>query len=319
MGRVTHADTQRMMTWLLANRKEPYFTVTVQSASAPFNYSFTPYITAGESFWVDWGDGNEDTYTTASTAEKSHEYGSPGIKTIRMLGSVGINRVRIAPVDAGRAALVIGSNGNLDKLGTITNTTDMFRNCPNLVMTELTGGITSIGQYTFYNCANLALTSLPVDVISIDYRAFRGCTNITLTSLPEGVTDIGDTAFADCPNLALTSLPAGITSISYGVFYGCRSLALTALPTNVTSIGGNAFQGCTKLALTSLPEGVTDIGTNAFNSCIGLTNLIFLGTPTSIGYNAFNSSGVNLYVPWSSGAVANAPWGAASVTYDYTP
>jgi hypothetical protein len=28
---------------------------------------------------------------------------------------------------------------------------------------------------------------------------------------------------------------------------------------------------------------------------------------------------VNLYVPWSSGAVAGAPWGAATVTYDYTP
>ena len=72
-----NADTC-MMTWLLANRKEPYFTVTVQSASAPFNYSFTPYITSGQSFWVDWGDGSEETFTTASTAEKSHEYSSSG-------------------------------------------------------------------------------------------------------------------------------------------------------------------------------------------------------------------------------------------------
>ena len=87
MGRVTHADTQRMMTWLLANRKEPYFTVTVQSASAPFNYSFTPYITSGTIILGGLGgDGSEETFIlTASTAEKSHEYSTPGTKTIRML------------------------------------------------------------------------------------------------------------------------------------------------------------------------------------------------------------------------------------------
>jgi hypothetical protein len=342
MGRVTHADTQRMMTWLLANRKEPYFTVTVQSASAPFNYSFTPYITAGESFWVDWGDGNEETYATASTAEKSHEYSSSGTYTVRMLGSVGINRVRIAPVNAGQAALVIGSNGNLDKLGTITSTTEMFRACPNLVMTELTGGITSIDYTAFYGCTNLALTSLPEGVTSIGNYAFQSCINLALTSLPEGVTSIGIYAFRDCTNLALTSLPAnvtsmgndafrgctnltltslpeGVTSIDVRTFYGCTNLALTSLPANVTSIGSAAFQGCTNLALTSLPEGLTSIGQNAFRGCTGLTNLIFLGTPTSIASNAFIVSGVNLYVPWSSGEVPDAPWGAASVTYDYTP
>ena len=158
MGRVTHADTQRMMTWLLANRKEPYFTVTVQSASAPFSYSFTPYITSGQSFWVDWGDGSEETFASVSSSEKTHEYSSSGTYTVRMLGSAGINRVRIAPVNAGQASLVVGSNGNLDKLGTITVTNDMFRGCPNLVMTELTGGITSIGNDAFFNCTNLALT-----------------------------------------------------------------------------------------------------------------------------------------------------------------
>jgi len=250
-----------------------YFTVTVQSSTAPFNYSFTPYITAGESFSVDWGDGSGETFTTASTAEKTHEYSGSGTYTIRMLGSAGINQVIISPMDPGRKALVIGSNGNLDKLGTITDTTNMFRLCPNLAMTKLTGGITSI-----------------------DNEAFYGCTNVTLTSLPEGVTDIGENAFTSCIDLALTSLPEG-----------------------VTNIGLNAFLDCPNLALTSLPEGVTNIGINAFYGCKGLTDLIFLGTPTSIGSDAFTLSGANLYVPWSSGAVAGAPWGAASVTYDYTP
>ncbi len=87
---------------------------------------------------------------------------------------------------------------------------------------------------------------------------------------------------------------------------------------NVTRINGYAFRNCTSLALTSLPEGVTSIGKSAFEGCEGLTTLIFLGTPTSIGINAFSASDANLFVPWSLGAVAGAPWGAASVTYDYT-
>ena len=319
MGRVTHADTQRMMTWLLANRKEPYFTVAVQSASAPFNYSFTPYITSGQSFWVDWGDGNEETFTTVGSSEKTHEYASSGTYTVRMLGSVGINRVRISPTNAEQAALVIGSNGNLDRLGTITNTTEMFRACPNLAMTELTGGITSIGAFAFSGCTNLALTSLPANVTSIGNYAFYSCTNLALTSLPANVTSIGTNAFHSCTNLALTSLPEGVTSIGGETFRDCTNLALTSLPANVTSISYNAFSGCTKLALTSLPANVTSIGNNAFYSCKGLTNLIFLGTPTSVASSAFVASGVNLYVPWSSGAVADAPWGAASVTYEYTP
>ena len=273
MGRVTHYDTVQMMTWLLANREAPYFTVEVTSASAPFTYSFTPYITSGQSFWVDWGDGSEETFTTIGSSEKTHEYSSSGTYTVRMLGSVGINRVRISPTDGGQRALVIDSNGNLDRLGTITVTDGMFVACQNLAMTELAGGITSIGT-----------------------NAFSGCTN-----------------------LALTSLPANVTSIGTNAFHSCTKLALTSLPANVTGIGLNAFYGCTNLALTSLPANVTSISDYAFRSCIGLTNLIFLGTPTSIASNAFSAADVNLYVPWSSGAVADAPWGAASVTYDYTP
>ena len=316
MSRVTHYDTQRMMAWLLS--KEPYFTVEVTSATAPFTYSFTPYITSGQSFWVDWGDGSEETFASASSSAKTHEYSSSGTYTVRMRGSVGINRVRIAPVDAGQAALVVGSNGNLDKLGTITVTNVMFRACPNLVMTELTGGITSIGDRAFYGCTNLALTSLPEGITSIGVAAFQS-TNLALTSLPEGVTSIGSSAFYNCTNITLASLPEGVTSIGINVFYGCTELALTSLPEGVASIGNYAFYDCTKLALTSLPANVTSIGNVAFCACKGLTNLIFLGTPTYIATNAFSASGANLFVPWSSGAVAGAPWGAASVTYDYTP
>jgi hypothetical protein len=153
--------------------------------------------------------------------------------------------------------------------------------------------------------------------------AFYGCTNLALTSLPYGVTSISNFTFYGCTSLALTSLPSGITSIGSYAFYQCTSLALTSLPSGITSINTYTFRNCSRLALTSLPSGITSIGTYAFYSCTSLTTLTFQGTPTSIPTNSFQSC-TNLTiinVPWSSGAVANAPWGAtnATINYNYTP
>ena len=112
-----------------------------------------------------------------------------------------------------------------------------------------------------------------------------------------------------------------ITAIRFGEFAGCTNLALTSLPAGVTSIGASAFQGCTNLALTSLPAGLTSIGEYAFGGCTSLTSITFKGTPTTINSAAFNgcTNLTEIKVPWSEGAVANAPWGAtnATITYNY--
>ena len=70
-----------------------------------------------------------------------------------------------------------------------------------------------------------------------------------------------------------------------------------------------------------LPDSLTLIGNYAFYACTSLTDVTFQGTPTSISASAFqyciNLTAIN--VPWSSGAVAGAPWGAtnATITYNY--
>lgn len=89
-----------------------------------------------------------------------------------------------------------------------------------------------------------------------------------------------------------------------------------------TSIRNSVFRNCIKLALTSLPEGITSISSYAFHNCTKLTELTFEGTPALIHQTAFSGC-TNLTVinvPWSEGAVANAPWGAvnATINYDYT-
>ena len=156
----------------------------------------------------------------------------------------------------------------------------------------------------------------------IRYNAFSNCTNLALTSLPEGLKSIGDSAFKKCTNLALTSLPESLKSIGIETFAGCANLALTSLPEGLTSIGNAAFSGCTNLALTSLPESLTSIGNNAFQNCTSLTSITFKGTPTTINSSAFSgcTNLTDIKVPWSEGAVKNAPWGAtnATITYNYT-
>ena len=89
-----------------------------------------------------------------------------------------------------------------------------------------------------------------------------------------------------------------------------------------TIIRNNAFYNCTKLALTSLPSSLTSIGNNAFYNCLGLDSLTFEGKPKSISKSAFKECTklTTINVPWASGAVANAPWGAinATINYNYT-
>ena len=168
----------------------------------------------------------------------------------------------------------------------------------NLIDVNLVG-YTAIRHYAFYNCKNLALTSLPSEITSIGAGAFYNCYDLTLISLPSGITSIGTYTFFNCYNLALTSLPSGITSIGTYAFYTCSSLALT-----------------------SLPSGLTNIASYAFRDCTGLTSITFHGKPSVIDGSAFvgctNLKTIN--VPWASGEVANAPWGAtnATINYNYT-
>ena len=114
----------------------------------------------------------------------------------------------------------------------------------------------------------------------------------------------------------------GYTAIRAHAFYSCENLALTSLPSGITTIGNYAFRDCTSLALTSFPSGITRIGNNAFQKCTGLTSITFQGKPRTISSSAFSSC-TNLKtinVPWASGEVKSAPWGAtkAKINYNYT-
>lgn len=110
-----------------------------------------------------------------------------------------------------------------------------------------------------------------------------------------------------------------VSAIKKYAFYNCNYLMLSKLPTGITSIGDFAFYNCSKLTITEIPAGVTSIGEYAFYNCTGLTTITFKGTPTSLNSYAFSRcTGIKtINVPWASGAVSGAPWGATNATINY--
>jgi hypothetical protein len=191
-----------------------------------------------------------------------------------------------------------------------------------LTSVDMPDNVIAIGDNGFYRCPKLSLTSLPSGITSIGDFAFLNCYQLSLTALPSGITSIGQYAFNNCPRLALTTLPSGITSLPTAAFQYCPKLALTALPSGLTSIGAYAFKQGTGLASITLPPALTSIGDFAFANCTGLETVRFTSTVSSIPNGVFSGCTKlsTIYVPWSQGQVANAPWGAskATIIYDYT-
>lgn len=158
---------------------------------------------------------------------------------------------------------------------------------------------TVVPEYAFAYLAELISVDMPDNVIAIGDNGFYRCQKLSLTSLPSGITSLGDYAFADCSMLALTSLPSGITSLGDYVFRDCPRLASITLPPALTTIGDFAFANCTGLETVKFTSTVSSIPGGVFSGCPKLSTI---------------------YVPWSQGQVANAPWGAskATIIYDYT-
>lgn len=186
---------------------------------------------------------------------------------------------------------------------------------------------TKLGVQTTYKPSEMssAIDSIPAG-LEEEYKKLveGGATSITL---PDNITKIKPYAFYSYDSsgggpLQNVNMPNTVTEIGKGAFQGDTHLALTSLPSGLTSIAQDAFYQCTSLAITSFPSGLLGIGSMAFRQCNALTSLTFLGTPNGIASSAFYSCAniTTIRVPWASGAVSGAPWGAtnATITYGYT-
>jgi hypothetical protein len=148
-------------------------------------------------------------------------------------------------------------------------------------------------------------------------------------TVPAGLTRLRDGAFANIvyDNVAgkiYVTLPDTVEHFDSGTFSYNAKIVIGRLPANLKSIGGTCFDyACLVFGSTTeleIPASMETIGSLAFYRYNGGVNTVtFKGTPTSIAPNAFQDCSIKtVNVPWAEGAVANAPWGAETVNYNYT-
>ena len=150
----------------------------------------------------------------------------------------------------------------------------------------------NVAQFAFYGCTNITkVTALLASTVG--WQAFRG-SGVESAYFPSAKT-INSEAFH-------TSKYSGnigddfpvVETIDTGAFRGTR-ISVVHLPSTLKSLTGTAPLGFNRLRI-----------------------VYFHSTPTSITGSCFSGNNItDIYVPWSEGDVANAPWGANNATIHY--
>ena len=181
--------------------------------------------------------------------------------------------------------------------------------------------VTEIKAKAFKSNSTITDVVIPNSVNSIGYSAFENCTNLTTVEIADSVTTIGSYAFYQCQNLTKIHIPKGLSIIEDRMCSECHNLTSVEIPDTVTTIEDYAFYSC-DLRQIVVPKNVTSIGIWAFAFNNNLRTVTIKGNVTSIGGYAFVEQAfiyrpIYIYVPWSSGSVSGAPWGAADATIHY--
>lgn len=136
--------------------------------------------------------------------------------------------------------------------------------------------------------------------------------------VPDGVTLIREYCFRQMIIKTLT-FPSTLTGIGQHAFDCCSSIEQINFNEGLRKIYSYAFYGCGSLTELIFPSSLNKLYERCFYHCSSLTTVTFKGTPSSIEADAFNSCDnlTDIYVPWSEGAVLDAPWGAVNATIHY--
>ncbi len=195
------------------------------------------------------------------------------------------------------------------------------------------GGSTGGGRVDTLDSSGNITGSSVSGYAKIPNNAYKQQTYLTSVSINDTTTSIGNSAFYQCTKLENVTLPETLTTIVTSAFYGCTKLATINFPSNLTTINPQAFSNCRALTEVHFTSDVKVISSGAFSGCTGIKTVIFpylgknsydflsgLYTRPAITGAFTGCTGItDIYVPWSSGVVSGAPWGAtnATVHYDY--
>ena len=173
--------------------------------------------------------------------------------------------------------------------------------------------VQDVAPYAFYHYDTLTSVHMP-DVLQIGARAFDGCTELEIIEWPENLESVGEGAFAGV-KIGTSETPSSLTALPQKVFEGA------------TFTGGSFTWNCSRMEAQSLQN--TNLQELIYNGTGSITYRALYGSTVeritianSISYidpTAFANcaSLTDVYVPWSEGAIANAPWGATGATIHY--
>lgn len=148
--------------------------------------------------------------------------------------------------------------------------------------------------------------------------------NIKSLRMPNVTNITNCPLFRDCKALTDVYIPSVTTTTTQAFnntgFSG--TVDLSKMFPNLKTLVTTTFNNLNSVTKVIIPATVTNINANAFNNPMrGLTDIVFLGKPATINATMVNSAVApyvkDVYVPWSEGEVANAPWGATSATIHY--
>ena len=130
---------------------------------------------------------------------------------------------------------------------------------------------------------------------------FYGCTNLRTFYAPK-MEIVGNTLFQNCFSL-----------------YEDETINLAEIMPVATTFYSFAFRDC-RFAKAILPTTIWATYARAFAELSRMHTVYFTGM--SVGVNSLNASTfdatvTDIYVPWSEGAIRNAPWGATGATIHY--
>lgn len=120
-------------------------------------------------------------------------------------------------------------------------------------------------------------------------------------------------------NITRIDIPKGTAVVGTNAFSYCLALSSVTMHEGLITIASFAFSKAAAIKNIDIPSTVMNVGNGAFDLCTGLERVVFRGVPNFVSASAFSDCTAlkDIYVPWAQGAVADAPWGAASAVIHY--
>lgn len=201
--------------------------------------------------------------------------------------------------------------------GTTTEDVAAYANAEITVDVQGGGGYTieEIATNSAFYQQNLVL---PPNITTVGDGAFYAKRLASVSGA--GVVTVGKKAFAADGIVGRPSFAFNFPALETVRQYAFTNNDMGNSPVVITAITceGSLFEGGINLPSIKFTRAQT-IGRDIIYNVSSITSIIINSTPTTIDGNAFRRATAltDIYVPWSEGAVANAPWGATTATIHY--